>query len=107
MGCILFTMCALRPPFSNANASAMAQEILKAQVPPLPGKHVEAFGSICSKMMSSDYALRPCAKHILEDVSSRCGTQHSVPQVVLQESACPAVAKVDAAAISSKALNQL
>lgn len=68
MGCILYTMCALKPPFETMSIVNSHLKHAEAKVPSLPREYRDAFGSICSKMLSFDSGVRPRAQDVLEEI---------------------------------------
>ena len=67
MGCVLYEMCALKPPFRANDMNGLYKRVLKGSYPPIDPKHYsKALQNVIAKMLCVDPNLRPSSKQILE-----------------------------------------
>lgn len=67
MGCVLYEMCALKPPFRANDMNGLYKRVLKGSYPPIDPKHYsKSLQTVIAKMLCVDPNLRPSSKQILE-----------------------------------------
>ena len=66
LGCLVYELCSLRPPFLASNQMALARKILTTEPVPLPAAYSMELHFLASKMLEKDAARRPSAKQILQ-----------------------------------------
>uniref|UniRef100_A0A3Q1EPB2 non-specific serine/threonine protein kinase n=1 Tax=Acanthochromis polyacanthus TaxID=80966 RepID=A0A3Q1EPB2_9TELE len=80
LGCLLFEICALRPPFAASNLLSLFYKITKGEYDPLPDAFSHNISCLVQKMLSLNPEDRPSAacvlssayvQHHLEDIQSR------------------------------------
>jgi NIMA (never in mitosis gene a)-related kinase 1/4/5 len=62
LGCVLYEMTTLKPPFRANDMNGLYQKVLKGKFIPIGQQYSKALGNIISKMLQVDPKLRPtCA----------------------------------------------
>jgi NIMA (never in mitosis gene a)-related kinase 1/4/5 len=60
MGCVLYEMCALKPPFRANDMNGLYKRVLKGHYPPIDPKHYsKSLQSVIASMLCVDANLRP------------------------------------------------
>ncbi|XP_072252568.1 NIMA-related kinase 12 [Leuresthes tenuis] len=65
LGCLLYEICALRPPFSSTNLLSLSQKIIKGEYNPVPDTFSDSISSLIQRMLSLHPEDRPSATCIL------------------------------------------
>ncbi|RKP08685.1 kinase-like domain-containing protein [Thamnocephalis sphaerospora] len=67
LGCIIYEVCALRPPFLATNQMELNNKILSGNVPPLPREYSSDLARLVTSMLSTKPDMRPttacCLSH--------------------------------------------
>ncbi|KAJ7932267.1 kinase-like domain-containing protein, partial [Mycena leptocephala] len=70
LGCLIYELCALKPPFHEAKTEdqlrALIQRIRDAQIPPLPRGYSQALGAVIKTMLHLNPTMRPSAARLLK-----------------------------------------
>ena len=67
LGCLIYELCALKPPFHEAKTHAeLSVMIRNGRIPPLPKGYSPALGSIIKAMLNLNPAMRPSAQQLLQ-----------------------------------------
>jgi len=82
LGCVLYEMTTLKPPFRANDMNGLYQKVLKGKFSPIGTSYSKALNHVITKMLSVDPKLRPTCAQILgmEDVqrkSRECGIDNS------------------------------
>lgn len=51
LGCVLYEMAALRPPFKSSDMKGLFKKVTKAEYPPLPNRYSKEFREIINLML--------------------------------------------------------
>ncbi|XP_068182257.1 NIMA-related kinase 12 [Antennarius striatus] len=65
LGCLVYELCALRPPFTATNILSLFYKITKGEYDPVGNFYSEHISSLIQKMLCLDPEKRPSAEHIL------------------------------------------
>eukprot|EP00347_Sterkiella_histriomuscorum_P013274 403365346 len=66
LGCVLYEMCALVPPFRADDMNGLFKKILKGQYPPIPSHYSMELRSVIKSLVQVNAASRPNTDQILE-----------------------------------------
>ena len=67
LGCLIFELCALKPPFHEAKTHAELSILIRnGRIPPLPKGYSPALSSIIKAMLNLNPAMRPSAAQLLQ-----------------------------------------
>eukprot|EP00047_Mylnosiga_fluctuans_P007739 m.255244 g.255244 ORF g.255244 m.255244 type:complete len:799 (+) comp19374_c0_seq1:30-2426(+) len=66
LGCVLYEMCALAPPFGGANLMRVVSSILSGTYLPIPARYPPFLADAIRSMLQSDPAARPTASQLLQ-----------------------------------------
>ncbi|KAH7921052.1 kinase-like protein [Leucogyrophana mollusca] len=67
LGCLIYELCALKPPFHEAKTHAeLSIFIRNGRIPPLPRGYSQALSSVIKSMLSLNPAMRPSAAQLLQ-----------------------------------------
>ncbi|KAJ8590485.1 kinase-like protein [Rhizopogon salebrosus TDB-379] len=67
LGCLIYELCALKPPFHEAKTHAeLSIFIRNGRIPPLPKGYSQALSSVIKAMLSLNPAMRPSAAQLLQ-----------------------------------------
>ncbi|XP_046390274.1 serine/threonine-protein kinase Nek1-like [Ischnura elegans] len=69
LGCVIYELCCLRPPFSNQNVKVLAQRIKEGKFSRIPSHYSEDLHNIIVFMMTVDHDVRPSVDAILHHPS--------------------------------------
>jgi len=74
LGCVLYEMCALKPPFRANDMNGLYKRVLKGAYPPIDRSFSSSLSKVLASMLRVDPALRPSIKQLLETdfVRSKC-----------------------------------
>lgn len=64
LGCVLYEMAALRPPFKATDMNALFKKVVAANYPPIP-RYSQEFKELISMMLQPNPNLRPTAEELL------------------------------------------
>lgn len=67
LGCLLYEICALRPPFSATNLMSLFYKIIKGEYDPVPDMYSDNIASLIQMMLCLNPENRPSAACILSD----------------------------------------
>ncbi|KAF5364973.1 hypothetical protein D9758_008178 [Tetrapyrgos nigripes] len=68
LGCLMYELCALRPPFHEARTHAELSILIRnGRIPPLPKGYSQALGAIIKSMLNLNPAMRPSATTLLQN----------------------------------------
>lgn len=67
LGCILYEMCTLQPPFHARNRGALMMKIVRGRFPPISSRYSRALHVLVSKLLSRSSHDRPRVQDILLD----------------------------------------
>lgn len=73
LGCLLYELCALRPPFAASNLLSLFYKITKGDYNPVPNIYSDNVCSLIRRMLCRSPEDRPSAAHIL---GSSCAQHH-------------------------------
>ena len=65
LGCLLYEMVALKPPFSGADERSLGIKINECRVPRLPAKYSDELNAVVRSMLVKEPLLRPTMQSIL------------------------------------------
>ncbi|KAG8833129.1 G2-specific serine/threonine protein kinase [Serendipita sp. 400] len=66
LGCLVYELCALNPPFHEAQTHAeLATYVKQGKIPTLPGQYGHYLGTAIKAMLSLEPSKRPSAAHLL------------------------------------------
>ncbi len=65
LGCVLYEMAALRPPFKAKDMGGLYKKVVAAQYPPLSQRYSHEFREIIQMMLQANPALRPTCDQLL------------------------------------------
>ncbi|KAI0829788.1 kinase-like domain-containing protein [Trametes gibbosa] len=67
LGCLIYELCALKPPFHEAKTHAELSILIRnGRIPPLPKGYSPALTSIIKSMLNLNPAMRPAASQLLQ-----------------------------------------
>ncbi|KAI0044449.1 kinase-like protein [Auriscalpium vulgare] len=67
LGCLIYELCALRPPFHEARTHAeLSLHIRNGRIPPLPRGYSQALWSVIKAMLNLNPAMRPSAVQLMQ-----------------------------------------
>ncbi|KAL0946330.1 hypothetical protein HGRIS_012568 [Hohenbuehelia grisea] len=67
LGCLIYELCALKPPFHEANThSELSILIRNGRIPPLPRGYSPALSAVIKAMLNLNPAMRPSAAQLLQ-----------------------------------------
>ncbi|KAF8812021.1 Pkinase-domain-containing protein, partial [Phlegmacium glaucopus] len=67
LGCLIYELCALKPPFHEAKTHAeLSIFIRNGRIPPLPRGYSQALTSVIKSMLNLNPAMRPSAAQLLQ-----------------------------------------
>ncbi|KIK19600.1 hypothetical protein PISMIDRAFT_107269 [Pisolithus microcarpus 441] len=67
LGCLIYELCALRPPFHEAKThSELSIFIRNGRIPPLPRGYSQALSNVIKAMLNLNPAMRPSATQLLQ-----------------------------------------
>ncbi|EKM54914.1 uncharacterized protein PHACADRAFT_147201 [Phanerochaete carnosa HHB-10118-sp] len=67
LGCLIFELCALKPPFAEAKTHAELSILIRnGRIPPLPKGYSPALSSVIKAMLNLNPAMRPSAAQLLQ-----------------------------------------
>ncbi|EGD78009.1 NEK/NEK2 protein kinase [Salpingoeca rosetta] len=66
LGCIVYELAALRPPFDASCQASLARRIRKGRFSPLPSRYSAQLNAIVTSMLQQDPRKRPSAEELLE-----------------------------------------
>ncbi|XP_046998656.1 serine/threonine-protein kinase Nek2-like isoform X1 [Schistocerca americana] len=67
LGCIVYELCSLRPPFKGSNIKHLAQKIIAGRFPRIPAHYSEDLQNIISLMLSSKPCDRPTVDVLIQN----------------------------------------
>uniref|UniRef100_A0A3P8X0J2 Serine/threonine-protein kinase Nek2 n=1 Tax=Cynoglossus semilaevis TaxID=244447 RepID=A0A3P8X0J2_CYNSE len=95
LGCLLYELCALTPPFTAYNQKDLAERIRQGKFRRIPYRYSEKLSSLISKMLNLKDYLRPSVESILQSslLASAVAEEQSRTEVRLRkrsvDSDCP------------------
>ena len=66
LGCVLYEMCSLKPPFRANDMNGLYKRVLKGQYPPIDRSYSQDLSKVLAAMLRVDSKLRPSCAEILE-----------------------------------------
>ncbi|KIK91246.1 hypothetical protein PAXRUDRAFT_831005 [Paxillus rubicundulus Ve08.2h10] len=67
LGCLIYELCALKPPFHEAKTHAeLSISIRNGRIPPLPRGYSQALSNVIKAMLNLNPAMRPSATQLLQ-----------------------------------------
>ncbi|KAI0058716.1 kinase-like protein [Artomyces pyxidatus] len=67
LGCLIYELCALRPPFHEAKThSELSIHIRNGRIPPLPRGYSQALSAVIKSMLNLNPAMRPSAAQLMQ-----------------------------------------
>jgi NIMA (never in mitosis gene a)-related kinase 2 len=67
LGCLIYELCALRPPFHEAQSHAELSVLIRnGRIPPLPKGYSQALANLIKAMLNLNPAMRPSAQQLLQ-----------------------------------------
>ena len=69
-GCIVYEMCALRPPFTANSMDGLYKKVLKGAYPRIPPAYSNDLEKLIAKCLKIDPKNRPTAKELLKIIPS-------------------------------------
>jgi NIMA (never in mitosis gene a)-related kinase 2 len=67
LGCLIFELCAWKPPFHEAKTHAELSILIRnGRIPPLPKGYSPALSSVIKAMLNLNPAMRPSAAQLLQ-----------------------------------------
>ncbi|KAI0682534.1 hypothetical protein BC835DRAFT_1399428 [Cytidiella melzeri] len=67
LGCLIYELCALKPPFHEAKTHAELSILIRnGRIPPLPKGYSPALASVIKAMLNLNPAMRPSAQQLLQ-----------------------------------------
>ncbi|KAK0538900.1 hypothetical protein OC834_000225 [Tilletia horrida] len=66
LGCIVYELCARKPPFDAANQAELTIKIKAGEVPHLPAQYSPELGNVVRAMLSLNPRNRPTTRHLLQ-----------------------------------------
>mmetsp|Transcript_16906 Transcript_16906/g.21387 ORF Transcript_16906/g.21387 Transcript_16906/m.21387 type:complete len:216 (-) Transcript_16906:1704-2351(-) len=66
LGCVLYEMCALKPPFRANDMNGLYKRVLKGAYPPIDRTYSSALSKVLATMLRVDANLRPSCKQLLD-----------------------------------------
>ncbi|KNC51156.1 NEK protein kinase [Thecamonas trahens ATCC 50062] len=97
LGCLLYELCTLRPPFHGKSRGALMMKILRGKFPPISSKYSSELTALVDKLLVRSQHLRPSVLDILLDPvvvakAHKYGIHHVVP-----DKATPAAKRIGVA----------
>ena len=68
LGCMIYELCALRPPFTGRDFPALKRSVLSGRYSSIPGKYSSQLGKVIGMMLKQDPRGRPTAAQMLRSV---------------------------------------
>lgn len=65
LGCVIYELCALQPPFVAQNMDSLKIKVAQNQRPPIPSHYSQTLRSIIDQMLSSNQSARPSSQDLL------------------------------------------
>ncbi|XP_037636799.1 NIMA-related kinase 12 [Sebastes umbrosus] len=84
LGCLLYEICALRPPFAATNLLSLFYKITKGEYDPVPKMYSDNISSLIQMMLSLNPENRPTAACVL----SSAYVQHHLESIKHTETSC-------------------
>jgi serine/threonine protein kinase len=86
LGCMMYELCALRPPFLGDSFPALKRAVVSGQYPPIPSKYSNALRRTIDNMLKLQPSQRLTALGALQsqDVSSKLHLDHCEDNVALE-----------------------
>ncbi|XP_061582004.1 NIMA-related kinase 12 [Cololabis saira] len=84
LGCLLYEICALRPPFSASNILSLSKKIIKGEYDPVPEVFSDSTTSLIHRLLSLDPQDRPSAAHVLLTAQ----VQNHLPAITEKQTDC-------------------
>ena len=74
LGCVLYEMCALKPPFRANDMNGLYKRVLKGQYPPIDKSYSSDLARVIAQLLKVDSNIRPSCSQILDldQVRSKC-----------------------------------
>ncbi|KAF9260853.1 kinase-like protein [Marasmius fiardii PR-910] len=67
LGCLIYELCALKPPFHEAKTHAELSILIRnGRIPPLPKGYSQSLGAVIKSMLNLNPAMRPSAAQLLQ-----------------------------------------
>jgi NIMA (never in mitosis gene a)-related kinase 2 len=67
LGCLIYELCALRPPFHEAQSHAELSVLIRnGRIPPLPKGYSQALANLIKAMLNLNPAMRPSTQQLLQ-----------------------------------------
>ncbi|KAJ3606627.1 hypothetical protein NHX12_026148, partial [Muraenolepis orangiensis] len=94
LGCLLYELCALSPPFNAYNQKELAEKIRKGRFTRIPYRYSEELNSLLSRMLHLKDYLRPSVESILQSglLAEAVGEERRKVQVRLRRRSTDCVA---------------
>ncbi|KAI3622539.1 other nek protein kinase [Moniliophthora roreri] len=68
LGCLIYELCALKPPFHEAKTHAELSILIRnGRIPPLPKGYSQSLGAVIKAMLNLNPAMRPSAAQLLQN----------------------------------------
>ncbi|KAK1224435.1 hypothetical protein PQX77_012657 [Marasmius sp. AFHP31] len=68
LGCLIYELCALKPPFHEAKTHAELSILIRnGRIPPLPKGYSQSLGAVIKSMLNLNPAMRPSAAQLLQN----------------------------------------
>ncbi|XP_068596896.1 NIMA-related kinase 12 [Brachionichthys hirsutus] len=97
LGCLLYELCALRPPFQATNILSLFYKITRGEYDPVANLYSENISSLIQRMLCLNPDNRPSAAHVLSGrfvrdhlESVRRGENHRLPVTESEGKSCDA-----------------
>ncbi|XP_059202574.1 NIMA-related kinase 12 [Centropristis striata] len=91
LGCLLYEICALRPPFAATNLLSLYYKITKGEYDPVPNVYSDNISTLIQRMLCLNPENRPTAAWILNSAY----VQHHLNSIKHTETGCVAVKSCD------------
>jgi NIMA (never in mitosis gene a)-related kinase len=66
LGCVLFEMAALKPPFRANDMEGLYKKVVKGIFPPIPSQYSKDLEQVTNYLLQKSPKIRPSAKEIIE-----------------------------------------